>query len=112
MTDDKRLNTETISALKETLGEIFDELRDAFIEDGEVLLQQAQEAAVEGDYASLASQVHTLKSSAKNIGADELGESCVQVESLLDAQDYSTIQMLLPAMNEQMQGVKQALRAM
>lgn len=109
MTDGHALNTETISELKATLGEIFDELREAFIEDGEVLIKQAGDAAAGADYSALSGYVHTLKSSAKNIGADELAENCKQVEGLLDTQDYQTIETLLPVMDSQMQGVKRAL---
>lgn len=109
MTDEQALNTETIFALKETLGEIFDELRDAFIEDGEVLIKQAGGAMASADYTALASHIHTLKSSAKNIGADGLGESCVQVEDLLIKENFQLIEMLIPVMSEQMESVKNAL---
>lgn len=109
MTEEQALNTETIFALKETLGEIFDELRDAFIEDGEILIKQAGEAISSEDYTALASHVHTLKSSARNIGADGLGESCLQVEDLLAKEDYSLVEMLIPEMSGQMNSVKQAL---
>ncbi|CAA6815184.1 MAG: Unknown protein [uncultured Thiotrichaceae bacterium] len=109
MTDEQALNKETIFALKETLGEIFDELRDAFIEDGEILIKQADEAMTNADYTSLASYVHTLKSSAKNIGADGLGESCLQLEDLLVKGDYQIIEILIPEMSGQMESVKKAL---
>lgn len=74
------INPSTYSMLKENLSEIFPELKAAFLEDSFILLDQIKDNLPEGDASVIANAAHTLKSSAKNMGADQLADYCVQIE--------------------------------
>ena len=75
------INPVTYAMLKENLAEILPELKEAFLEDGFILLDQIKENLSNGDNNIMSNAAHTLKSSAKNIGADQLANYCVQIEA-------------------------------
>ena len=77
------INLTTYASLKENLAEILPELKEAFIEDGLILLDQIKDNLNQGDSTVIMTAAHTLKSSASNMGADQLAEYCMKIEDRL-----------------------------
>lgn len=80
MAEQLTINHTTLNNLREMLGEILPELITAFIEDGATLLEQMKNDIAASEFQPARIAAHTLKSSAKNIGADTLAEYCAQIE--------------------------------
>ncbi|MGV6810433.1 MAG: Hpt domain-containing protein [bacterium] len=74
------INIATYNQLEADFGEILVELKAAFIEDGFQLLAQIEQAIQQSDTDTLHYAAHTLKSSARNIGADPLADYCDVLE--------------------------------
>ena len=74
------INLTTYASLKENLAEILPELKAAFIEDAFILLDQIKDNLIGGDTTVIMTAAHTLKSSASNMGADQLAEYCMKIE--------------------------------
>lgn len=88
---------ETIfEALKENMGEILPILIEAFLEDGTVLLQEIFDGVNAQNKEAIATAAHTMKSSAKNIGAVQLSVYCAEIENVIEEEDgISNIEGLL-----------------
>jgi len=74
------INTTTYAQLEADFGEILIALKAAFIEDGFQLLVKIEQAIQQSDTDTLHYAAHTLKSSARNIGADQLSDYCDVLE--------------------------------
>lgn len=87
------INLTTYASLKENLAEILPELKEAFIEDGLILLDQIKDNLNQGDSTVIMTAAHTLKSSASNMGADQLAEYCMKIEEdpLGNAEDIAAL---------------------
>ena len=79
-----------ITVAREALDKLFDvigespdslaELIESFLEEAPVLLDQMQRAADSGDRVVLCRAAHTLKSSARDFGAEHLSDLCEALE--------------------------------
>lgn len=75
------INYSVFLNLKESMGELMPELIRIFIEDSELLIKQIQTNIACNDLEHILFALHTLKSSAKNIGADRFATSCIDMEN-------------------------------
>jgi signal transduction histidine kinase/CheY-like chemotaxis protein len=80
------INLAAFDRLRATLGKKADAmlpaLLDNFFKDAQKLLKNAHAALDENKTEELRRAVHTLKSNAKNFGADTLGDACQELETL------------------------------
>ena len=77
------IEREALNKLFEVIGESSEslaELIESFLEESPVLLDQLRQAADKGDRISLGRAAHTLKSSARDFGANQLSVSCEALE--------------------------------
>ena len=98
------VNEEYLDSLKEAMGEFFDELKMAFIEDGVMLMDQLDSAMQSGDASQVSMSAHTLKSSGKNMGADTLADICAKVE-------WQSAEGNLEGLDEPIRDMKKELQA-
>ena len=83
-------------------GEMFArELAEAFVSSGQASLASIEVASQLGDFATLASQAHALKSSAAHIGAAKVSEVAAQLETAVQTGDIE-LRMLLRALRTEM----------
>lgn len=99
------INTEVFNGLKGMMGDIIGELVVIFIEDSYKLLDEIKHGIDNNNSGQIGKATHTLKSSAKNIGADKLANLCLEIEENLDSDLLQIYQVAYLEMNE----VKQVL---
>ena len=75
------INFDTFSLLKENMGDIMPELIKVFFEDVNSLLQEIEEGINNDNLEQVSKATHTLKSSAKSMGADKLTNYILTIES-------------------------------
>ena len=79
------INQTIFDALKENMEDLLPILIEAFVEDSLILLQEMKQGIRDKNAMVVATVVHTLKSSAKNIGADQLSRYCSDMEKRLES---------------------------
>jgi HPt (histidine-containing phosphotransfer) domain-containing protein len=104
------LNIETLSTLKEVIGDDLNEIIDSFIE-----LLPSQLAAIEaaihsGNATELRSQTHTLKGSSSNVGATALSALAYQLETLGKQGDTTSARTISAPLRQLAKDTEQALR--
>jgi HPt (histidine-containing phosphotransfer) domain-containing protein len=73
----------TFEELKQMSGADFiNELIDAFLEDGPLMIRQMEAALAAGDVESFRRNAHSLKSNANTFGATELGTLARELETM------------------------------
>ena len=77
------------------MGEILPMLIEVFLEDSTVLLQNIADGVNTKDKAVILTAAHTMKSSAKNIGAIQLSSYCAEIENVIEADDEFNTEGLL-----------------
>lgn len=108
MTDvNNTINTETLSALEDTMGEVFEDLKIIFLEDTPVLLDQIKEGLNNKQMDVISTAAHTLKSSAKNMGADKLADYCIQIENNININDGAELPALYKSVVSEMYKVRE-----
>jgi len=108
MTDvNNTINTETLSALEDTMGEVFEDLKIIFLEDTPVLLDQIKEGLDNKQTDVISTAAHTLKSSAKNMGADKLADYCIQIENNININDGAELPALYQSVVSEMYKVRE-----
>lgn len=78
-----------VNALKESVGEIFDSVIDAFVEDTPVYLEALKTAISNGDSQQVYELSHTVKGSAANFGAAKVSSVAKSIEDRGKAADFS-----------------------
>ena len=94
-------------------GKLLGQLTDLFLVHGRQRLDSALAAHQQGDLPTLEAAVHSLKSSAGNLGARELYELAERIEQRAAAGDAAAVAPLvaqLPGLFEQTQRALEALR--
>lgn len=89
MNANNNLNKQVFDTLKENMGEVLPMLMDAFLEDSTILLQEIHDGIKTSNTENILSATHTLKSSAKNMGADQLSAYCSEIENILQDDDQA-----------------------
>jgi len=82
----------TLEAVGATTAEMLTTLIDLYVEEGSKLLQQLQQAAVQGDHDQIGHGTHTLKSSSASLGGTRLADLCQQLEHRIANGDTSQLQ--------------------
>lgn len=76
------LDDEVVKELQDVMGQDFQMLVDSFHRDGTQRLAALQAAQAAGDQEVLRRQAHSFKGSSGNLGAVQVFELCMQLESL------------------------------
>jgi HPt (histidine-containing phosphotransfer) domain-containing protein len=66
-------------------------LIDAFGRDTNARVEQMRRALAASNFPNIRSEAHTVKGSARQMGADEVAEACQELEIACDLQDPSLI---------------------
>lgn len=82
LTSDDALDGNVFSELRESMGGAFSRLIEVFLEDIPLYLRSLEKAIAEGDGQALADLAHSVKGSARNLGANRLAAVCKQLEDL------------------------------
>ncbi len=106
------LDEQVIERLKELGGDGFlAELLDLFAENAPVKLQEALDADKQGDLTQLERAVHSLKSSAGNLGAFQLMELCNRIELLATEGQADQVSPLVAELQAAYERVDSRLKA-
>ena len=100
--------------LKDMVGEgedIFKEVLLSFIEPSEEIIKALQAAFEAGSPADVKAQAHKLKSSSRSAGADELVDVCEQMKDAGGANDWPTVEVLIPRVDPLYASVEANIRA-
>lgn len=80
MTDPEIINARIVKAARELMGERFPTMVKYFLEDTEMYMSEIEKAIEEKDFARAISPSHTIKSSAKQLGAEKVSDIAKQIE--------------------------------
>lgn len=104
------INLQQIEELKDILGDEFQGLIDAFLQDSRQRMSRAREAMGCADFELAQREFHSLKGSCGNVGAQVLAQLFLQLETLLKKADFQSAAQQLPELEREYQRVRQALR--
>lgn len=104
------LNIETLSTLKEVIGDDLNEIIDSFIDLLPAQLTAIESAINSGNATELRSQAHTLKGSSSNVGAQALSALSYQLETLGKQGDTASAKAVAQPLRQLSKDSEQALR--
>lgn len=84
------INTNVFDTLKALMGDMTGELVAIFIEDSYKLLDEIKLGVENKNIDQLGKAAHTLKSSAKNMGADRLADYCLLIEKKIERREVDS----------------------
>ncbi|WP_321275730.1 Hpt domain-containing protein [Thiomicrorhabdus indica] len=79
------VDQDNLNMLKEIIGDDLKEVLDAFLSTSPSLLEQIERSIASEDAAGVQLHSHTLKGSSANIGATELPNLCLELETAAKA---------------------------
>lgn len=101
------INHDVFNALKEMMMDIIGELVNVFIEDSYKLLEEIEAGINTQDTALIVKAAHTLKSSAKNMGADKLAHYSLEIEESIEANiDFNVLTRIANKAKDEMNEVR------
>ena len=107
------INATALNRLKEMTGDVditfLRKVLSMFIEQGEQQMEEIKAALAANQIQELGSQAHKLKGSALNIGAEELAETCRQMEMKGRENDGSGMKELVEKLIRDFESAKKAL---
>jgi len=86
-------------------------LIDAFGRDTDERIEQMLRALAASDFPSIRAEAHTIKGSARQMGADALAEACQELEIACDLRDRSLIAARLNRVQEFLAEIRGAMAA-
>ncbi len=95
----QQINLDTLVQMQKQLGEVFEQLVSAYIEQSNQLIAAMPALLEQQQYAELQRHAHSIKSSSLNLGAEALASMAQQLETLSEQ-----------AINEPQSGQVQLLR--
>jgi two-component system sensor histidine kinase/response regulator len=104
------IDSEALGRMRDMLAEDFPEFLDAFHTSADELLATLPKTQAAGDLQALERQAHSLKSAARNAGAQRLAALAEQLEHQAHAGDGSDPDHLIPALSEEYVRVRKALQ--
>jgi PAS domain S-box-containing protein len=107
---DDAIDNEALGRMRDMLGEDFPEFLDAFHTSAGELLATLPKTQAAGELQALERQAHSLKSAARNAGAQRLAALAEQLEHQAHAGDGSDADHLIPALSEEYVRVRKALQ--
>ena len=106
----KTINTEIFDQLKAMMGDSTGMLINIFLEDSSKLLEEIQHGIETENTDKINTATHTLKSSAKNMGADKLAHYCSEIEENIKRQeDHSLLLKLHNNSTTEMKKIEETL---
>ncbi len=75
------VDSDNLNMLRDLLGDKFGELVETFVEDATQRMDAMQVALAKNDLEAVRREVHGLKGSCRNIGANPLGDLCHTMET-------------------------------
>lgn len=106
------INEDTIDELRELMEDDFIELLQSFIDDIQVKVQQIQNAIEHFDCYSLRQKSHSLKGSARNIGAEKMSDLCYYLEKAGKEKNLEDVQEIYQKLEKEVNNVKEILMKM
>lgn len=110
MATSTRIDAAMMAQLQELLGERFGELVERFIQDGERRISLLRSAVVQPDFDVVHAEAHGLKGSSRNIGANDLGHLCGDLEQLGKERNPATMSTVFAAVEQEFAAVCAELR--
>ena len=110
MATSARIDAAMMSQLQELLGDRFGELVERFIQDGERRLSLLRSAVVQPDFDVVHAEAHGLKGSSRNIGANDLGGLCGDLEQLGKERSAVNMSTVFAAVEQEFAAVCAELR--
>ena len=96
--------------LREILEDEFDEIITAFLLDAQTKRAVVQSAVSDGNSAALREAAHSMKGSARNMGAHALGEAAYELEALGRDGDWTGVPTALTHLDSCMQRTELAFK--
>lgn len=84
---------------------------DDFQRSSAAISQELRTASQSGDFERVGAAAHKLKSSARAVGAEQLGDCCAQIETAVSAGDFDRVEGLVDLFNETMVEVENYLQS-
>ncbi|WP_019876188.1 PAS domain S-box protein [Sporichthya polymorpha] len=110
--EDPVVDPEVVSRLREEIGpEVVRELAEEFLADLDVSLPDLEAVCQAQDRAALAAAAHKLKSPARSLGAEALGQMLHDLEQRAAEEDWATLTRLVGRVVGQRQSLDDQLRA-
>lgn len=110
MSAQNKIDGAMLAQLQELLGERFAELIDRFINDGTRRMTLLQSAVPVRDFEVIHAEAHGLKGSSRNIGANDLGNICGELEQRGRDGDTTDVDTLFAAVEQEFAAVCDVLR--
>lgn len=102
------INFDAYHSLKQNMGDLMPELKKVFIEDAHTLIREILEGLEKNDTNQILTAAHTLKSSAKSMGASKLADYCLDLENSINKESLSA---LYQTMSVEMDDVEKTLNS-
>lgn len=110
MASQNKVDAAMLAQLQDLLGERFAELKERFVSDGKRRLELLRGATVSCEFDVIYAEAHGLKGSSRNIGANDLGQVCEQLEEKGRQRDSYGITELFVAVEQEFAAVCEVLR--
>ncbi|EJM60781.1 Hpt domain-containing protein [Pseudomonas sp. GM48] len=105
--DDKHVDRDVLSALREVMEDGYPELLDVFLADSEERLKVLRAAVRTADSAALLVETaHSFKGSCSNMGALRLAELCHQLEQQAKDLPWAAVQELVREIDREFAGIR------
>lgn len=111
MADLETINLSIVDEAKDLMSERFPTMVKYFLEDTEMYINEIEHAMQNKDFAMAISPAHTIKSSAKQLGAEKVSDIARQIEvhsrKMQDEQgdDFDTVDKLYQELKEEFEAV-------
>lgn len=105
------VNTAQLDNMAQLMGELFVELIPAYLSESAIYIRQMPEAFSSGDMKTLERLAHSLKSSSRNVGAENFARIAEQLEKTARQGETAACPPLISEMTAVFSGVVAALQA-
>lgn len=104
-TSREKIDSAMLTQLQELLGDRFSELVERFIADGNRRIHLLRDAVVNKDFDVIHAEAHGLKGSSRNIGANDLGGVCADLEQKGRSANDEGLETLFAAVEQEFAAV-------
>ncbi len=112
VSDPQIIDSDIVAELKDVMGDDFSVLVESFIRDGQQRLQALSQALQGQDRETLRAQAHSFKGSSSNLGAIQVCEHCLALETLAMEGDLAQAQTRLSALESDFKKAAEALKTL
>lgn len=110
-TPQEKIDSAMLGQLQDLLGDRFSELVERFIADGSRRVELLRAAIPNRDFDVIHAEAHGLKGSSRNIGANDLGGVCAELEQQGRTANGDGLETLFAAVEQEFAAVCEALQA-